>query len=193
MAARQFSIIERWGVVSLLIVGCIYMYLNYYRDTIIEEHKKLIAKNNEVVKAIDSTVPPDNIESIEKRVSNLQKEVSDLKKQLEEVRALRLTDRSQEEEMVLSINELAANNGLVVGQLAPYVENTKTPLFANVQTEQKALKRMLYSVNLTGSFTSFYEFFAEMRNLPSVVNVTNVKIKRIKDAEDVSVDLLFIM
>ncbi len=192
--AKQFSIIERWGVVSLLIVGCIYLYLNYFRDAIIEEHKALIKKNNEIVKAINETVPPDNIESIEKRVKKLQGEVNKDREKLNEVKLLRLADKSREEEMVLRINEMAANNGLQVNQMAPFVENAKKPLlFTSVQTEQKSLPRILYSVHLTGSFTSLYEFFAEIRSLPSVVNVTNVKIMRNKDAADVSVNLLFII
>ncbi len=193
--AKQFSIIERWGVVSLLIVGCIYLYLNYFRDAIIDEHKALVKKNNEIVKAINETVPPDNIESIEARVSKLQNEVNVLKKKYNEVKALRLADESREEEMVLRINEMAANNGLHVNQLAPYTEDSKktSSLFASVQTEQKAMERILYTVNLTGSFTSVYEFFSELRSLPSVVNVTNVRIMRNKDAEDVSVKLLFII
>ncbi len=194
MAAKQFSLIERWGVVSLLIVGCIYLYLNYFRDAIIEEHKTLIKKNNDIVKAINETIAPDNIESIEKRVSKVQGEVSVLNKQLQDIKVLRLADKSREEEMVLRINEMAANNGLHVSQLAPFVENPKNPLlFTSVQTEQKSIERILYSVNLTGSFTSLYEFFAEIRSLPSVVNVTNVKIMRNKDAENVSVNLLFII
>ncbi len=190
---RKFSFVERWGVMSLLIVGCIYLYLNHFRDDIIAEHTALIKKNNEIVKLINETVPADNIESIEKRVTKLQGELNGLKAKLNEVKMLRIADANREEEMVLRINEMAANNGLQVGQLAPYEEDPNKPLFASVQTEQKAMQRILYSVNLTGSFTSFYEFFAEMRSLPSVVNVTNVKIKRMKEAEDVSVDLLFII
>ncbi len=192
--AKQFSVIERWGVVSLLIVGCIYLYLNYFRDAILDEHKELIKKNNEIVKAINETVPPDNIDSIEKRVNKLQGEVSTLKKGFEEIKKQRLADKSREEELILRINEMAANTGLRVNQLAPFTDDPKKPiLFTSVQTEQKTLPRILYSVNLTGSFTSLYDFFAEIRSLPSVVNVTNVKITRNKDAEDVSVNLLFII
>ncbi len=189
---RQFSFIERWGVVSFLIVGAIYMYLNHFRDDIIAEQTALVKKNNDIVKAINETVPPDNIESIEKRVAKLRGEVAELKKKLEEVKATRIADKSREEEMVLRISEMAANNGLQVNQLAPFSKELES-LFASVQTEQKTLPRILYSVNLTGSFTSMYEFFAEIRKLPSVVNVTQVKVQRMKDHGDVSVDLLFII
>ncbi len=189
---RKFSIIERWGVMSLLIVGCIYLYLNHFRDEIIADHTALIKKNNDIVKLIDETIPADNIESIEQRVAKLRSDVNALKKQLQEVKTLRLTEKSREEEMMLRINEMAANNGLMVEQMIPCTKDEKD-LFASVQTEQKTLGRILYSMSLSGRFKSFYEFFAEIRNLPSVVNITHVSIKREKESENVNVDLLFII
>lgn len=189
---KQFSFIERWGVVSMLIVGAIYCYLNYFRDDFIKEHDNLVKKNNSLVKTIEETVPSQNTASVENSTKKLQKELNDLTKEFNELKALRLTDKGHEEEMVMRINEMAANNALMVANMGPY-QAGKTPLFSVVQTEQKLLNRILYQIKFSGSFPAVYSFLEELQELPTVVNVTGVNLQRIKDSENVNVDLLFIL
>lgn len=189
---RKLTFIERWGVVSLLIVGAIYAYLTYYRDDFIKEHANLVKKNNGLVKTLNETSVPENTEAIERSTQGLQKQLNALNKKYDELKATRLTDKAHEEETVMRINELAAYLGLQIGQMGPY-EAGKNPLYPQVQSEQKLLNRILYQVKLTGSFASLYDFVSEIKTLPTVVNITNVNIQRNKDNGSLSVDLLFIL
>ncbi|MFI3270996.1 MAG: type 4a pilus biogenesis protein PilO [Pseudomonadota bacterium] len=189
---RKLTFIERWGVVSLLIVGAIYGYLTYYRDNFVKEHANLVKKNNGLVKTLNETVAPENIDAIEKSTQGLQKELTALNKRYNEIKEVRITDKAHEEETVMRINELAAYLGLQIGQMGPFQEG-KTVLYPQVQSEQKLLNRILYQVKLTGSFASLYEFANEIKTLPTVVNITNVNIQRNKDRGNLSVDLLFIL
>lgn len=189
---RKLTFIERWGVVSLLIVGAIYAYLTYYRDNFIKEHANLVKKNNTLVKALNETSVPENTEYIEKSTQKLQKDLNALNKKFDELKSVRITDKAHEEETVMRINELAAYLGLQIGQMGPY-QAGKTPLYTKVQSEQKLLSRILYQVKLTGSFGSLYDFVDEIKNLPTVVNITNVNIQRNKESGNLSVDLLFIL
>ncbi len=189
---RKLTFIERWGVVSLLIVGAIYGYLTYYRDNFIKEHANLVKKNNGLVKTLNETSAPENIAAIEKSTQDLQKELSALNKKFNELKEVRITDKAHEEETVMRINELAAYLGLQIGQMGPY-QVGKTPLYPQVQSEQKLLDRILYQVKLTGSFASLYDFVNEIKTLPTVVNISNMNIQRNKDSGNLSVDLLFIL
>lgn len=189
---RKLSFMERWGVVAFLMVGIIYGYLEFYRDPLVKEYGELVKKNNSLVKAVQEAEMPQATDKVALSISKLKKQLSELNMNLQEAIEEQISDESREEEMVMRISEMAANNGLRVGTLAPYRPG-KQELFARVQSEQKMLSRSLYHVQLSGNFISLYEFFRELASLPSLVNVTQLNIQRSKESRDVDVELLFVI
>ena len=189
---RKFSFLEKWGAVAFLIVGAVYGYLEYARDPMTAQYANLVKKNNELVKAVEETAAPQPTDQVEASIAKLNKELGELNLTLKETIQDRLSDDSREEEMVMRISEMAANNGLRVGELAPLRSGGKD-LFARVKSEQKLLDRSLYHIRLSGNFISLYEFMRELSTLPSLVNVTQLNIQRAKEGRDVDVELLFII
>jgi len=189
---RNPSFLERWGLVALVIAGIGYGYLNYFRDPLVEDYGKLVKKNNALVKAVEEAEAPRTTEQIKQSIAKVRKEVGELRAALDQALAARLSAEGKDEEMVMRINEMAANNGLTIDTMAPYTPG-KRELFPRVTSEQKLLGRALYQVHLSGNFIALYEFFRELALLPSVVNVTHLSIRKHEEDGNVDVELLFVI
>jgi Tfp pilus assembly protein PilO len=189
---RKPSFLERWGLVALVVAGIGYGYLNYLRDPLIEDYGKLVKSNNTLVQSLEGEDTPRLTEQIKQSIAEINKELGEMKTALGEVRADRLAGEGRDEEMVMRINEMAANNGLEIDKLAPF-QPDKQDLFPREQSEQDMLGRSLYQVHLSGKFISLYEFFAEMSSLPSMVNATHLNIRKKEEGGGVDVELLFVI
>lgn len=190
---RSISFMERWGLVALVLVGGIYGYLEFLREPLLEDYDKLVKQNNALVKAInefsDELQSPDAIKTSAER---LQKELTELEASLEEAKSQALTPPEMLEETVMRVSEVAANNGLRVGSLAPLKEGG-FDLFPSIQNEQKLMQRALYRMKLSGDFLSFYDFLAELTKLDYMVNVAHLIVQGDKDSRGIDVDLVLVI
>ncbi|MFW5735492.1 MAG: type 4a pilus biogenesis protein PilO [Oceanidesulfovibrio sp.] len=187
---RKLSTLERWGAVTLVIVGAAYAYLELLREPQGTAYADLVKKNNGLVKSIESLKEqPQSPQGIEKSASKLRGELAELREKLEALRAELLTPSAMLEETVMRISESAANNGLRVAELSP-LENEKFSLFSPLESEQKLLERSLYRMKLSGGLLSFYDFLSELSNMPAIITVSHITITSNEEHGNIDVDLV---
>ncbi len=179
-------------VVAVTMIS-LYFFLSKVHDPLSEELKAAIEKNNTLVEAINElNKEPVTTAGIQKSIKKLTPEVSELEAELKKLQASVLTPGDIVEEIIMRVNEIASNNGLLVKELVP-VKAGDAKLSPGALKEQKEFDRSCYRMKISGDFIDFYTFVRELNTIEYLVNIANFSVESAGEAGRVNVDMLVII